>query len=109
MVFGDKPKDKPIGGMKYSVNWTKGKEGNQAREGQTVSIKCSSEGPSPAQVLFGVYQNGFPVIIGQKPGGKIDFKLSRKGMSLKGEATLKVTCYDSTWRSFGWKDGFKIV
>lgn len=97
--------------MKYSVNWTKGKSGNQAIEGQKIYIKCEKgdAGGNPKHILFGVYQKGFPVIIGQKDGGKIDFKLARKNLSLKGKATLKVTCYDEQWRSFGWKDDFNIV
>lgn len=98
--------------MKFNVNWTKGKLGNEAKEGQKIYITCeqgNAGNGKPKHILFGVYQKGFPVIIGQKDGGKIDFKLARKGLSLKGKATLKVTCYDEQWRSFGWKDDFNIV
>ena len=90
--------------MKYSVNWTKGKKGNEAKEGDIIKIQTDGK-----YLIWGVYKNNLPVIIGQVPRGSDSFKLKRSGMSLKGPAVLKVTAYDKDWKGSGWKDAFEIV
>lgn len=93
--------------MKYQVSFTKSKTGNSAKEGQPLTITVTG-----AQfIVYGVYKNGFPVLVGQTNLGDDSdtFLLKRKGIILKGEAVLKVTAYDSSWQRFGWKDSFSIV
>lgn len=90
--------------MKYSVNWTKGKKGNEAKEGDIIKIQTDAD-----YLIWGVYKNNLPVIIGQVPRGHDSFKLKRSGMSLKGKAVLKVTGYTKDWSGSGIKDEFEIV
>jgi hypothetical protein len=46
----------------------------------------------------------------QSVPGDIDCEvlIKRKGLSLKGKATLKVRAFDSEWRGAGWNDEFEI-
>jgi len=93
--------------MKYMVNWSKTKNGNAMKQGEKVQIICF--GQPVKTIIYGIYKDGFPVIVGQKDGGKAEFKLIRKGIDLVGKATLKVTCYNDLWQSFGWKDEFTVL
>lgn len=83
------------------------KDGNAIKQGEKLQILCFGE--PVKSILYGIYKNGYPVIVGQKDGGKVEFKLSRKGIDLSGDATLKVTCYNDKWQSFGWKDEFTVL
>lgn len=93
--------------MKYSVNWIQTKNGNAAEEGSILKIKIGG-----AYFFSGaIYQNGFPVIPFQTlPGDdNIEVLIKRKGISLKGQATLKVRAFDKNWRGSGWNDDFDII
>ena len=92
--------------MQYFVNWTQTKEGNAAKEGSKIQIMCYGE--PVKSIMYGVYKDGYPVLVGQKDGGKAEFKLIRKGIDLKGDAVLKVTCYNDKWHAYGWKDEFIV-
>jgi hypothetical protein len=91
--------------MKYSVNWTKTNRGNAAQENQIIIITVKGS----KLTLFGVFKDGAPVIVGQENDDSISFVLKRKGLKLKGQATLKTTAYNSTWKKSTWKDEFNII
>ena len=93
--------------MKYSVNWVQTKSGNAAKQGQVVTINVAEAD----FIVYGVYKDGFPVLVGQtRPGDNEDsFILKRKGIDLKGKATLKVSAYNKKGNRFGWTDEFNII
>jgi hypothetical protein len=92
--------------MKYSASFTKTAKGNGVKEGSVLSIKVDGSN------FFngGIYQKGFPMLTFQSVPGDIDCEIlvKRKGLSLKGKATLKVRAFDSQWRGAGWNDEFEI-
>jgi hypothetical protein len=85
--------------MKYSANWTKYPQGNGIAEGETLIVK------SNVGFQGGIYQKGILKLIinGHSKTGKLVIK--RKGVKLKGLATLVLRAYDGT----GVKDEFIIV
>lgn len=93
--------------MKYAVSFFQGKDGNSVAEGSTLDIKIDGA------YFFsgGIYKNGFPVIAFQTiPGDNtMEVVVKRKGISLKGKATLKIKAFDEKWRGSGWSDDFIIT
>ena len=92
----------------FNVPWVETSSGVALQE-STQPITLSADGARC--ILFGVYQNGFPVIIGQSQDGHntINLVLKRAGKSLKGKATLKITAYDQSWASYGFQKDFNII
>lgn len=93
--------------MKYSVNWIKTKAGNGAKEGSAITIKVLDAD----FIVYGVYKDGFPVIVGQTHKGDNEdtFLLKRKGMSLKGNLVLKTSAYSTKGIRSGWTDVFVCI
>lgn len=85
--------------MKYSANWIKTPEGNGIREGDTLIIK------SNVGFQGGIYQKGVLKLIANGHSKTCRLVIKRKGVKLKGLATLKVIAYDGT----GIKDEFIIL
>lgn len=93
--------------MKYAANFKKGNKGNFISEGDILSINIDGA------YFFsgGIYKDGFPVLAFQtKPGDKkLDLRIKRDGLSLKGNATLKIKAFDKEWKGEGWSDDFIIT
>jgi len=91
--------------MKYKVNFLKGENGNTAKQGQLLKITI----PGSKLIDFGIYKGGYPIIIGQESSDAVSVVLKRKGLDLKGQATLKVVAYNTEWQKFSWIDEFYII
>ena len=85
--------------MKYNANWIKTPNGNGINEGDTLIIK------SNVGFQGGIYQKGVLKLIVNGHSKTSKLVIKRKGVKLKGLATLKLVAYDGT----GIKDEFLIL
>lgn len=93
--------------MHFNIPWIDTGNGVGLKEGDTITI--SADGAR--DILFGIYKDGFPVIIGQAQDGQnhISFVLKRSDRSLKGPAVLKITAYGQQWSANGFQSNFQII
>ena len=75
------------------------------REGDILEVRM----PDADHISFGVYQKGFPILIGFERDTVASVLVKRKHKEIRGECLLKVRAYDKRHRGFGQQIKFAIV
>ena len=91
--------------MKFIVNWVKTPQGNGINEGDILKVHAAGA----SHISGAIYRKGFPVLAIFGNGENAKILIKRKGLSLKGQAVLKLRAFDTKHRGFGVDDAFIIL
>lgn len=75
------------------------------REGNILEVRMADA----HHISFGVYQKGFPILIGFAIDNVASVLVKRKFKEIRGECVLKVRAFDRNHRGFGQNIKFAIV